>query len=91
MYRRLVLAVLILAMVVVAPASADSRRAVYAMTDAVAGNEIAVYKRFKNGSIDFRHYVPTGGAGIGDLTRPEDALGSQNPLILSQNRKWYFC
>jgi hypothetical protein len=91
MCRKLILAVLVLALVAVTPSFAG-RFAVYAMTNPEGGpNEIAIYHRFSNGAIAFSHLAPTGGLGAcGVPCSPEDALGSQNPLIMSENRKWLF-
>lgn len=62
--------------------------AVYAMTDAADGNEIAIYDRAADGALTLRGYAATGGLGIGDQTEPVDALGSQSPLVLSADHRW---
>lgn len=64
--------------------------AVYAMTNALDGNEIVVYDRELDGTLSLRATVPTGGLGVGDTTEPLDALGSQGGLILSPDGAWLF-
>lgn len=59
--------------------------AVYAMTNASDGNEIAVYSRNANGMLEFVGYFPTGGLGSGGGIDP---LGSQASLISSPNKLW---
>lgn len=71
------------------PATADgpkgSRGAVFAMTNAPEGNEVAVYSRSAWGYLTDRGSFPTGGLGSGgDL----DPLGSQGSLVLSKNGRW---
>lgn len=62
--------------------------AVYAMTDAADGNEIAIFDRAADGTLSLHGYAATGGLGIGDQTEPVDALGSQAPLVLSPDHRW---
>jgi 6-phosphogluconolactonase (cycloisomerase 2 family) len=65
--------------------------AVYAMTNAPDGNEIVVYERAVDGTLTLAGTVVTGGeGGIGEPPEPVDALGAQNPLILSKNNRWLF-
>lgn len=64
--------------------------AVYAMTDAIADNEIVVYDRLLDGTLRFNGAFSTGGHGVGDTTAPGDALGSQSPLLLSPDHRWLF-
>lgn len=65
--------------------------AVYAMTNATAGNEIVIYDRATDGSLTLAGTVATGGSGgIGSPPEPLDALGSQNSLILSEDKQWLF-
>jgi len=71
-----------------APAPAQSPAGqVFAMTNAV-DNQIAVYDRATDGSLSLREYVDTDGMGVADTTEPVDALGSQNPLVLSHDGRW---
>jgi len=63
---------------------------VYAMTNALDGNEIAVYDRASDGKLSLREYVATGGRGVGASTEPVDALGTQGPLVLSPDHRWLF-
>lgn len=64
--------------------------AVYAMTNASSGNEIVVYERAHDGTLTFARSVSTGGLGSGGAAplEPVDALGSQSPLLLSQDARW---
>jgi len=73
-------------------AEADDRMpAVYAMTNELPANEIVVYHRDSNGLLTLSAFVPTGGqGGIGSPPEPVDALGSQSPLILSDDGHWLF-
>ena len=64
-------------------ASYQGSGAVYAMTNAAAGNEIAMYDRAANGLLTLVGNVPTGGTGITLVAG--DALGSQASLILNRN------
>ncbi len=68
------------------------RGAVYAMTNASNGNQIAVFERQSNGRLREPFYVPTGGLGSGGKPPLEavDALGSQGGLILSLDQQWLF-
>ncbi len=58
--------------------------AVFAMTNATAGNEIVVYNRFSNGTIDRIRNVSTRGLGIGVDT------DTQGALRLSQNNRFLY-
>jgi len=60
--------------------------AVFAMTNTAGGNEIIVYSRAADGTLTFQNAFATD--GLGQTTEPDDALGSQNPLILSPDRRW---
>ena len=60
--------------------AADEPGAVYAMTNADDGNEIVVYHRAADGALTLVDTVATGGNG--KTTEPDDALGSQGPLLL---------
>jgi len=66
----------------------DETGAVYAMTNADDGNEIVVYNRAANGGLVLVGTFATG--GLGKTTEPDDALGAQNPLILSPDHRWLF-
>ncbi|MFL5733485.1 MAG: lactonase family protein [Chloroflexia bacterium] len=58
--------------------------AVYALTNAAAGNSVVAFDRASNGSLSFADTYSTGGLGSGD------GLGSQGALILSENNNWLF-
>ena len=61
-----------------------SRRAVYTITNAAAGNEVVVFRRAGDGSLSMQESVSTGGLGSGA------GLGSQGAVILSENGRWLF-
>ncbi len=58
--------------------------AVFAMTNATEGNEIVVYERFNNGTINRLRSVSTRGLGIGVDT------DTQGPLRLSENNRYLY-
>jgi len=89
MLRKLWFLALALALAPVSAVHAQAG-AVYAMTNALDGNEIAVYDRAADGTLTLQGYVPTGGLGVGNTTEPVDALGSQGPLVLSADLRWLF-
>ena len=60
------------------------RRAVYTITNAIEGNEVAVYERSADGSLTFMASYPTGGLGSGA------GLGSQGAVILRENGRRLF-
>ena len=64
--------------------------AVYTMTNAAGGNEIVIYNRANDGRLTLAGQVATGGLGSGGEPplEPVDALGAQNPLILSKNKRF---
>lgn len=65
--------------------------AVYAMSNDMEDNEIIIYRRSAKGVLTFAGTASTGGkGGIGFPPDPVDALGSQNPLILSKGKRWLF-
>jgi len=90
MLRKVARIAFVVGLIAISPTFAHDgeRGAVYAMTNAVEGNEIVVYDRAADGTLTLNGYYPTGGLGVGATTEPEDALGSQAPLILSPNRRW---
>lgn len=94
MPRNLILNTLLGIAIIVAVATPsralDPAGAVYAMTNALDDNEILIYQRAADGTLTFQNAVSTDGMGIGNLTEPEDALGSQSPLLLSPNGRWLF-
>ena len=61
--------------------------AVYAMSNAPEGNQIAVFKRDGLGRLTLNDFYDTGGLGAGGGIDP---LTSQNSLILSTNNRWLF-
>lgn len=69
--------------------STGSRGAVYAMTNALDGNAVVAFDRSKDGALTLVDEFPTEGLG-GFAGDPVDALGSQNPLILSDDNRWLF-
>lgn len=82
---------IVFALMLAMPASADvdhGKGAVYTMTNAENGNEVLVYDRASDGSLIFDVAVSTGGSG--KVSEPDDALGAQNPLILSPNHRFLF-
>src|SRR5688572_9164132 len=89
---RLILAVVLLLPSIAAstsPVFADDdegsgRRAVYTITNAAEGNEVAVYERSADGSLTFMASYPTGGLGSGS------GLGSQGAVILRENGRRLF-
>src|SRR5690348_14556233 len=58
--------------------------AVYVLTNAAAGNAVAVFHRTGNGSLTPAGTVATGGLGTGAGT------GSQGALAMSENGKWLY-
>ena len=52
--------------------------------DPVRGNEIVMYQRAADGALTLSGRFPTGGQGLGS------GLGSQDPVILSNNGRWLF-
>ncbi len=56
--------------------------AVFAMTNAVNGNEVVVFNRMSDGSLDGRKAFATGGTGTGG------GLGNQGALALSHSGQW---
>jgi 6-phosphogluconolactonase len=68
----------------VAAAAPNQVGAVYALTNALSGNAVAVWNRSSDGTLTPAGSYPTGGAGIAA------GLGSQGALVLSQNHQWLF-
>ncbi len=58
--------------------------AVYVLTNATAGNAVAVFDRAGDGTLSFNDYFATGGTGTGG------ALGSQGALTLSRDGQRLF-
>jgi 6-phosphogluconolactonase len=58
--------------------------AVYTMSNDVASNDILVFRRAANGSLQRAASYATTGQGSGN------GLGSQGALVLSQDRRWLF-
>lgn len=63
-----------------------SAGAVFAMTNDVNDNQIAMFGRARNGRLRLFGKVSTGGTG--SLNQPIDPLASQNSLILSEDKKF---
>jgi 6-phosphogluconolactonase (cycloisomerase 2 family) len=55
---------------------------IFAMTNAAAGNGVAIYERDAQGNLTLESTVATGGSGSGA------DLGSQGGLVLGDDRKW---
>src|SRR5207249_2685525 len=62
----------------------DGQRAVYTLTNQVAGNAVAVFTRAADGTLTAAGTVATGGRGTGS------GLGSQGALALSEDGRWVF-
>ena len=67
-----------------ASASSASPGAVYTLTNASAGNAVAVFNRSPHGDLTPAGTVATGGLGTGA------GLGSQGAVVLSANGRWLF-
>jgi len=82
----LLLALLVSALAWGGTASATSRDndAVYVLTNAAAGNAVAVFDRRSDGKLREAGTVATGGLGTGA------GLGSQGALVLSERHHWLF-
>ena len=94
--RRTILSIVGFLLIAAAPAwagpSADDedsgvRGAVYAMTNAEAGNAVLVYDRIFDGGLRFLESNATGGLGFVAGT-PIDPLRSQGSLVLSEDARW---
>ena len=64
--------------------------AVYAMTNALDNNEILVYHRTANGSLNLIQTVATGGGGSGLQLAGVDSLGSQGSIQLDEDHHLLF-
>lgn len=64
--------------------------AVYAMTNALANNQIKVFRRAFDGSLTLVQTVATGGGGSGFQRQGIDSLGSQGGLILDSGHRHLF-
>src|SRR3989441_5036033 len=71
---------------ITADAAADGSApgAVYALTNRISGNAVAVFRRAADGTLVAAGSVATGGAGTGS------GLGSQGALALSDDGRWLF-
>src|SRR5262245_1266203 len=58
--------------------------AAYTLTNEVAGNRVAIFRRAADGSLAAGGAVATGGTGTGT------GLGSQGALALSKNGEWLY-
>jgi 6-phosphogluconolactonase len=67
-----------------AAAAPNQVGAVYALTNAIGDNAVAVWNRSSDGSLTPAGSYPTGGAGTAA------GLGSQGALVLSQDHQWLF-
>lgn len=64
--------------------AADGQRAVYTLTNQVAGNAVAVFNRAADGTLTAAGTIATGGAGTGS------GLGSQGAVALSDDGRRLF-
>src|SRR4051812_13139906 len=64
--------------------AASAPGAVYALTNAPAGNAVVAYDRAGDGALTLAGSYPTGGAGSGA------GLGSQGAVIVSDDHQWLF-
>ncbi|PYP51618.1 MAG: 3-carboxymuconate cyclase [Gemmatimonadetes bacterium] len=62
----------------------DGPRAIYTLTNQVAGNSVAVFTRAADGTLSAAGRVATGGTGTGA------GLGSQGAVALSDDGRWLF-
>src|SRR5207245_4431385 len=71
---------------ITADAAADGSGpgAVYALTNQISGNAVAVFRRAADGTLVAAGSVATGGAGTGS------GLSSQGALALSDDGRWLF-
>src|SRR3989441_11514502 len=71
---------------ITADAAADGSApgAVYALTNQISGNAVAVFRRAADGTLVAAGSVATGGAGTGS------GRGSQGALALSDDGRWLF-
>jgi 6-phosphogluconolactonase (cycloisomerase 2 family) len=68
----------------IAAAAGRSPGAVYVLTNAASGNQVAVFNRAADGTLAAAGTFATGGLGTGG------GLGSQGALVLSQDNRWLF-
>jgi 6-phosphogluconolactonase len=62
--------------------------AVYALTNAAGANQVVVYQRAADGTLTMSGSIATGGGGSGTQLDSTDSLGSQDALILSEDRRF---
>jgi len=68
-----------------------SEHTLYAMSNNPSGNVVSVVKQAQDGSLSLVASYSTGGTGSGvGRSVPPDPLGSQNAILLSQNRRWLY-
>jgi 6-phosphogluconolactonase (cycloisomerase 2 family) len=67
-----------------APAASGGAGAVYALTNAAAGNAVVAYDRAGDGALIPAGIFPTGGAGTGA------GLGSQGAVVVTEDRRFLF-
>lgn len=65
-------------------AASSPAGAVYTLTNAAAGNQVAIFNRDDDGTLTPAGTVATGGLGSGG------GLGSQGALVLSEDNRWLF-
>jgi len=64
--------------------------AVYAMTNALANNEVTVYHRALDGNLSLAQTVATGGGGSGLQLASVDSLGSAGSMLLDPDHRLLF-
>ncbi len=87
----IVLITAIIAFIIASPVYANgfsgkSRGNAYVMSNSPVENRVIAYKRFPNGKLKQFGSVRTGGIGAGD-NAPNDPLGSQGSVMLSEDRR----
>ena len=92
-WKKLIVTVLLVGSTPLVMATQDQDSGtVYAMSNNAEHNEILVYSRGANGILALQNMVSTEGRGSGgeEPLEPVDALGSQAPLIVSNDGQWLF-
>jgi 6-phosphogluconolactonase len=79
---KLLICALFFAPLAAAEAWADGT--VYAMTNAIGNNQILVWHRASDGTLNLIQTIATRGGGSGAQLDPADSLGSQGSLVLDK-------
>ena len=91
MQKNIIVLALVFVLFIAAPLSAGfhyPEGVVFAMTNDADNNQVVMYNRADDGSLTYVGAFNTGGQGL--TLEPGDALGSQNPLILSPRHRRLF-